>query len=199
MRAQKIAIFLVYGFLLLASGAFLFGCGDDSASTAPQGPQPVAGPLGQAAVGAWQADTILQVTTLMGVVSSAIVIDDTLRADSTFSAAVYIHKVIGAIFDGRSVQGAIHTRTGHWTTLGDSILVLNTSSCQQADTASIMGIQLPFSIDAMTANPLKAVPCGAPDTVRTRPQTDGHWRVPMNVNPPGVATGSWVLDFVRQP
>lgn len=193
MRAQKIAIFLVYGFLLLASGAFLFGCGDDSASTAPQGPQPVAGPLGQAAVGNWMADTTLAFTVGGVTLNPTVVIDDTLRADSTFSAALRIRNLMG-----NDVVGSIYERRGKWSISGE-VLILAPSICLQSDTTSSTMGPLPFSFSDFVANAKIPVPCGAPDTVRTRPQTDGHWRVPMNVNLPGVATGSWVLDFVRQP
>lgn len=203
MRIQNIAIIFVYGFLLIASGAFLFGCGEDSASTAPAtGKSPVAGSLGQSAVGAWMADTILQYDTknpIIGVISPKIVVADTLRADSSFSAAVYVRDIKGNIVNGNSVIGSLHTRSGRWTVVGDSLLILNTSTCEQSDTATVMGTTLPFSFPGLVANTKKPILCGAPDTVRTRPQTDGHWLVPMNVDLQGFATGQWVLDFVRQP
>ena len=150
--------------------------------------------MGQVALGNWRADTTVQVTSSVGVLKPTIVIDDTLRADSTFTASLQIRN----LFMGNDVVGSIYERRGKWSVSGEA-LILTPTSCLQSDTTSTSMGPLPFSFPDLVANAKVAVPCGPADTVRTRPQTDGHWRVPMNVNLPGVATGSWVLDFVRQP
>lgn len=178
----------------------LAGCGDDDASPVqPSGPSTVTGPLGASAVGNWTADTTLTVNAGPFKVYPRLVVQDTVRADSTFQAALYLED----LFDN-DVQGALYLRSGRWTAPGDSLLVFTGTRCQQADTAfsSTYGMSLPFRTDAsgnMIANTLKDVTCGAPDTVRTRPLTNGRWTVPMKVNMAGLASGSWVLDFERLP
>jgi len=179
----------------------LSGCGSDDASpvqSAP-GPTPVTGPMGTAALGSWKADTTLTVNAGPFKVYPRLVVLDTLRADSTFRAALYLENLFS-----NNVQGAVYLRSGRWSAPGDSLLILAGTLCQQADTAFVAtyGMSLPFSTDAsgnMIANPLKTVTCGAPDTVRTRPLTNGHWTVPMKVDMAGVASGAWVLDFERLP
>lgn len=194
MRAQHIAIAIVYSALAIVSGAFLFGCDSDSSTGAPAQDAGII-PLKTSALGAWEADTVLQVTSPVGVLAPKVVICDTIRADSTFSAAVYVRDLL----QGNSVQGSLHTRLGTWAVIGDSLLILNSLVCEQSDTTVVMGLSLPFSFPGLVANPRKTVACGAPDTVRTRPQADGHWKVPMNVQMQGIASGNWILDFVRQP
>jgi hypothetical protein len=178
----------------------LVGCGSDDASPVqPAGPSPVTGSLGAAAVGPWKADTTLTVNAGPFKVYPRLVVLDTIHADSTFRAALYLENVLN-----NNVQGAVYVRSGRWTAPGDSLLILSGTLCLQADTAfvSTFGMALPFRTDASNnfiANPLKDVVCGAPDTVRTRPLTNGHWAVPMKVNMTGLASGSWVLDFERLP
>lgn len=194
MRAQHIAIAIVYSALAIVSGAFLFGCDNDASTGAPAQDAAIL-PLATSAVGAWEADTVLAITSPVGELAPKIIICDTVRPDSTFSAAVYVRD----LFQGNSVQGALHTRLGTWTVIGDSLLILNSLVCEQSDTSSVLGMTLPFTFPDLVANTRKTIPCGAPDTVRTRPQADGHWKVPMAVQMQGIASGNWILDFVRQP
>lgn len=185
----------------------LVGCGSDDASPVqPAAPSPVTGSFGAAAIGQWKADTAIVVTSVgLPSASAVLTIHDTLRSDSTFSASVYLENLAVSGNPLGSVTGALYTRRGEWFVLGDSAIVLAPQNCMQSDTATITifkPISLPFRTDASNnfiANPLKDVVCGAPDTVRTRPLTNGHWAVPMKVNMTGLASGSWVLDFERLP
>lgn len=138
--------------------------------------------------------------TQLGTIAPTVAIHDTIRADGTFSGTLWIAN-LGLL--PNPVAGPVHVRTGTWSAPGDSILVLTSVACSTSDTASFMGIPgLPFhqtSDGEFVANALLAAACGAPDTVRTRPGSDGHWSVPMSVNLRGISTGRWILDFARQP
>lgn len=200
MRTQNIAIVIVYGTLLLASGAFLFGCDDSATSPAArETDESLTAPLTTTAIGAWEADTAIAIPTSVGIaITPTLAVSDTLRADFSFTAALRIRD----LFEGNDVVGPVYVRTGVWSAPGDSLLILTPTSCLQGDTATVMGVSgLPFSSTAglFVANPLVPVPCGPADTVRTRPRTSGHWAVPMNVNLGDIASGRWTLDFVRQP
>ncbi len=189
-------------FFALATSSLLalVGCGSDDASPVqPAGPSPVTGSFGAAAIGNWKTDTTLAIKAGFLTVFPRLVVHDTIRSDSTFRAALYLENILD-----NNVQGTVYVRSGRWTAPGDSLLILTGNLCQQSDTAldARFNLSLPFSSDAsgnLIANPLKDVVCGAPDTVRTRPLTNGRWTVPMKVNMAGLASGSWVLDFEHLP
>lgn len=198
MRTRSIAIVVVYSALVAASGAFLFGC-DDATASSSKPDTTLQGPLTTIAVGAWQADTAVTIPNSYGIsIAPTLQVDDTLRSDFSFTAALRVRNLLG-----NDVAGPVYVRSGVWASVGDSLLVLAPTTCLQGDTATVMGVPgLPFSstVDGrFVANSLAPVPCGAPDTVRTRPLSTGHWAVPMNVNLGGLVSGRWTLDFVRQP
>ena len=183
--------------LALSTALGLCSCSDDPASpAAPSAPTTLSGSFGSVARGAWRVDTTLKIDGgILGPLTPKLIIRDTILADSTFSGAVYLENV----YQGNSVAGALYTRSGRWVAPGDSLFILNPDRCLQSDTATQMGKSIPFNFLTFKANALKAVPCSTPDTVRTRPLSNGHWSVPMVVNMPGIAVGTWILDFFRQP
>lgn len=194
MRSRILALSIV----LSASGTLLLGC-DDSSSSSATGPEAkiyASGRIDSLATASWEADTTLAIPAgVLGILTPTLTISNTLLDDFTFSGDLHLLNV----YQGNNVEGAIYTRSGTWSVSGDSILVMAAQTCRQADTATVFGIAgIPFSM-TFIANTLKSVPCGAPDTIRTRPFADGHWVVPMKVNMPGLATGTWSFDFVRQP
>lgn len=188
-------------FLLAASGSILLGCSDSTSSNSEtEGPQAASGKLDSLATASWLADTVLAIPTgtALGTLRPTMTILNTVKADFTFSAEINLLNV----YQNNDVQGPIYTRTGTWSASGDSLLVMVPQTCMQADTATVLGVPgIPFAMVAggFVANTLKTVPCGIPDTIHTRPFADGHWNVPMKVNMPGLASGAWMLDFVRQP
>lgn len=174
----------------------LAACGDSDSATAP-GPDaggPFATAFGAAAVGTWTADTTLTVNAGVMTVTPTLVVRNSLRSDSSFSGEVLLENILPNI----SVDSAIYTRSGRWSVLGDSALVLTSSECEQADTTRnpAFNVVLPFKFPEMKRNPMVTVPCGAPDTIRTRP-VGNTWTVPLVVNMPGLATGTWSLSFTR--
>lgn len=186
--------------LLAASSSILLGCSDSTSSNAKtEGPEIEPTTLGELATASWSADTVLVIPAgALGTLRPTLNILNTVKADSTFSAQINLLQV----YQGNDVQGPIYTRKGTWHVSGDAFLVMTPQTCMQADTATVLGVPgVPFNMagNGFTANTLKQVACGAPDTVRTRPLADGHWNVPMKVNMPGLGSGTWLLDFVRQP
>lgn len=180
--------------LLLAATcvATLSSCGDSDSSTAP-GSTPVAN-FGAAAIGTWTADTTLALSAGGIPVTPTLVVKNSLRTDSSFFGEVLLNDVVAS----NSVDSALYTRSGGWSVLGDSALVLTSRVCQQADTVRIdaLGIALPFTFPDLKRNRMVTVPCGAPDTIRTKP-VGNTWTVPLVVNMPGLATGTWSLSFTR--
>lgn len=179
-------------FLLAATCvATLSSCGDSDSSTAPSS-TPVAN-FGAAAIGTWTADTTLALSAGGISVNPTLVVRNTLSPDSTFSGDLHLENILD-----NDVDSAIYTRSGRWSVLGDSALVLASTVCQQADTVRnvLLGVALPFTFPGLKRNPMIPVPCGAPDTIRTKP-VGNTWTVPLVVNMPGLATGTWSLSFTR--
>lgn len=181
--------------LLLAATCIttLSSCGDSDTATAPAGGGAVSN-FGAAAVGTWTADTTLSVSAGFVTVTPTLVVKNSLRPDSNFFGEVLLENVLS----GNSVDSALYTRAGRWSVLGDSALVLTSTTCQQADTVRnvALGVLLPFSFPDLKRNAMVTVPCGAPDTIRTKP-VGNTWIVPLVVNMPGLATGTWSLTFTR--
>lgn len=180
-------------FFLLAATcvATLSSCGDSDTGTSP-----VVGPktsFGAAVVGTWTADTTLTLSAGGIPVTPTLVVINTLRSDSSFLGELRLENILE-----NDVDSAIYTRSGRWSILGDSALVLTSTVCRQADTVRnvALGVALPFTFPGLKRNPMLTVPCGVPDTLRTRPVGD-TWTVPLVVNMPGLATGTWSLSFTR--
>lgn len=181
-------------FLLAATCvATLTACGDSDSVIAPGGGGTSA-PFGTAAVGTWTADTTLSLSAGGISVNPTLVVTNTLRPDSSFLGDLRLENVLPE----NDVDSAIYTRSGRWSVLGDSALVLTSTICQQADTVRniLVGAALPFTFPGLERNAMVSVPCGAPDTIRTRP-VGNTWTVPLVVNMPGLATGTWSLTFTR--
>lgn len=179
--------------LLLAATcvATLSACGDSDSATAPDGGGVVA--FGAAAVGTWTADTTLALTAGGISVKPTLLVENKLLADSSFFGELRLEDILG-----NNVDSAIYTRSGHWSVLGDSALILTSNLCKQADTVRnvLLGVALPFDFGTFKRNPMVTVPCSAPDTIRTRP-VGNTWSVPLVVNMPGLAIGTWSLTFTR--
>jgi hypothetical protein len=179
-------------FLLAATCvATLSSCGDSDSVTSPvEGPKTS---FGAAVLGTWTADTTLTLSAGGIPVTPSLVVINTLRPDSSFSGELRLENILD-----NDVDSAIYTRAGQWSVLGDSALVLTSTTCRQADTLRnvALGLALPFTFPGLKRNPMVTVPCGAPDTVRTKP-VGNTWTVPLVVNMPGLATGTWSLSFSR--
>lgn len=180
-------------FLLLAATcvATLAGCGDSDSATAPGGVPTTT--FGAAAVGTWTADTTLALSAGGIPVEPTLVVENRLLADSSFTGELRLENILD-----NDVDSAIYTRSGRWSVMGDSALVLTPNLCRQADTVRnvLLGVALPFTFPGLKRNPMVTVPCTAPDTIRTRP-VGNTWSVPLVVNMPGLATGTWSLTFTR--
>lgn len=171
--------------------ATLSSCGDSDSVTSPvEGPKTS---FGAAVLGTWSADTTLALSAGGIPVNPSLVVINTLRPDSSFSGELRLEN----IFEN-DVDSAIYTRAGLWSVLGDSALVLTSTVCRQADTVRnvALGVAVPFNLSTFKRYPMVTVPCGAPDTIRTKP-VGNTWTVPLVVNMPGLATGSWSLTFTR--
>lgn len=178
--------------LVLGTTLVLGACDDSTSSPVTPGGGGGTVAFGSVAIGTWTGDTLVPVSASGVRDTPTVRITTRILADSSFSGDVRLLDLLGS-----NVEGPLYTRMGKWSILGDSAIVLAATTCQQSDTiATALGIALPFSFSTFQANPLKPVACGAPDTVHVRP-SGNHWRIPLVVNMPGIATGSWNIDFVR--
>lgn len=179
--------------LLLAATcvATLASCGDSSSATAPTDGAKTS--FGAAALGTWTADTSLSLSSNGITVRPTLVVSNSLKPDSSFFGELRLEDILE-----NDVDSALYTRAGRWSVLGDTALVLTSTTCLQADTLRnlVLGVALPFDLVTFKRNRMVAVPCGAPDTIRTRP-VGNTWTVPLVVNMPGLASGAWSLTFTR--
>jgi len=184
--------------IALCATLVLGACDDSTSSPSTPGTGTVA--FGSVAVGTWtgQRGIATYLAAVRDSVRSTLVITNTLREDSSFTGSLQVSKVsLGATGFG-DVAGPLYTKSGKWSVVGDSLLLLSSTSCSQAvsETVPLLGLSLPFSISEMTANELASVGCPAPDTIRTRP-VGNRWTIPLNVNLPPLDSGLWTVDFVR--